>query len=158
MICLFVSFEVKSKSDDLTGLVLKCKKIDEMNILEFTKFDSSSDDLYERNKITLKNLNVKNGSNIVIKYSLDLNNDDERYNIYVYPYRTTLNTVFLKWKYYFTNDEGDRDFKINESKLSRSKLDSSLVGKCEIYEDDFKVLLEETLKDKINNLKSKQKI
>ena len=38
LICLFMSFEVKSESDDLTGKVLKCKSDDDINILEFTKF------------------------------------------------------------------------------------------------------------------------
>ena len=148
-ICLFVSFEVKSESDDLTGKVLKCKSDDDINILEFTKFDYLADDLKKQSEKMFKNLYIKNVSNLVIRYRLGLVNDDELYSVNIYPYRTTLNTIFLEWSY---GDSGIREFEI-----PRSLTDSSY-GDCEVYEGDVKILLREIREDKIKNLKSKQKI
>jgi len=81
---------------------------------------------------------------------LGLENDDEIWNVRMYPYRTTLNTIFLKSNY--------KDSKINEFQIKRSNLNSSFLGVCKVYEDDIKVLLKKIPEDKINKLKSKQKI
>ena len=150
LICLLVSFEVKSESDDLTGKVLKCKHGDEINILEFTKYEYLPDDFKKTGEKVFKKLNIKNDSNLVIRYSLGLENDDEIWNVRMYPYRTTLNTIFLKSNY--------KDSKINEFQIKRSNLNSSFLGVCKVYEDDIKVLLKKIPEDKINKLKSKQKI
>ena len=150
LICLFVSFEVKSESDDLTGKVLKCKYGEHINILKFTKYDYLPDNFKKTSEKLLKELDIKNGSNLVIRFILGLENDDEIYSVRMDPYRTTLNTIFLESNY--------RDSKLPEIEISRSKLTSLLLGECEVYEDDIKILLKEIIEDKINNLKSKQKI
>ena len=149
LICLFVSFEVKSKSDDLSGKKLLCERLVETPTIRFTYFEAF--EFYS--DVRLKHYSYSRTSASGISKVSD-----------AWSYETTVEQIIL------TSLNPDKYLKtrffINRQTLDLVKIVrttynddvNTFYSSCKIFDGDLYNHLKEIKQNFDNEVKSKQKI
>ena len=169
LICLFVSSEVKSESDDLTGSKLLCRVDDKNKELigyEFIPRPDKNTNNYEEmidKYLSYKNNNSKQyevnfAKNLVFRYQINLLDESAFFIKDILNYRTTLFEIEIGNVYMYELG-GKYRFKYLDiyEYINRETLQTDFGGKCQLV-DELNNFFIETLNKKIKNIRSKHKI
>ncbi len=166
LICLFVSFEVRSESDNLSGKKLLCirvkKNFDKSEIekklygYEFVSKLKGDDMQLSLNQNSFDFIVNTNG-NLVFRYYLDLFNDMDSFDKDLLNYKTTLQHIEIIKDFTYKNFDGGLSRYSSSEKINRETLEFYRDQKCQIVEE-LNSYFEERLDKKIKYMKSKQKI
>ena len=139
LICLFVSFEVKSESDDLSGKKLLCS--DNNNFLPGNEFISNGFEFISQDEVYVYDIRYISEKDDRTIYTLSL---DRNYS----SYTTTVKYIKVVHKRLYKNKyPQEQELYINRQNLND--------GHCKIYKNDLMVFFELHLKKLQKRNKSK---
>ena len=161
LICLFVSFEVKSESDDLSGKKLLCERDMSIGTMfeGFEFFDNSHENDVEtilNNQVIRYTYLESSGSSEIQKNSDDFKYDTNLEQIKLIDYRPP--RKFIEESVEYIDRQTLELVKIIMSDVNNERKVYRYLSTCKLFDGDLYNHLRKIKQNFDNNLKSKQKI